>query len=296
MREPTVLFCVGATKAGTSWLYEHLSAHPDCHFRTIKELHYFQLTAPGQFGAALRRLQGEIDGLKARLTGAAAAQRARIERRLADLRDWRRVLQRRETDLDAYRAFLTEGQGERRLVGDITPAYALLDADRLALLPQVAADTRVVYLMRDPVARLWSHVRMIAQRVAPAGFAAEARALLARIVAGDLAGEGAGIAARGDYAAILPRLARAFDPARLLVLFYEEMLTLSGLARLSEFLGIRPLPADLDRRVHEGIALRMTEDESRAARVWLRPQYDYVSAKFPSLPKAWRANMEEGLA
>ena len=137
---------------------------------------------------------------------------------------------------------------------------------------------------------------MIAQRVAPAGFAAEARALLARIVAGDLAGEGAGIAARGDYAAILPRLARAFDPARLLVLFYEEMLTLSGLARLSEFLGIRPLPADLDRRVHEGIALRMTEDESRAARVWLRPQYDYVSAKFPSLPKAWRANMEEGLA
>lgn len=296
MREPTVLFCVGATKAGTSWLYEHLSAHPDCHFRTIKELHYFQLTAPGQFGAALRRLQGEIDGLKARLTGAAAAQRARIERRLADLRDWRRVLQRRETDLDAYRAFLTEGQGDRRLVGDITPAYALLDADRLALLPQVAADTRVVYLMRDPVARLWSHVRMIAQRVAPAGFAAEARALLARIVAGDLAGEGAGIAARGDYAAILPRLARAFDPARLLVLFYEEMLTLSGLARLSEFLGIRPLPADLDRRVHEGIALRMTEDESRAARVWLRPQYDYVSAKFPSLPKAWRANMEEGLA
>ncbi|MBL9055550.1 MAG: sulfotransferase, partial [Rhodobacteraceae bacterium] len=162
---------MGATKAGTSWLYEHLSAHPDCHFRTIKELHYFQLTAPGQFGAALRRLQGEIDGLKARLTGAAAAQRARIERRLADLRDWRRVLQRRETDLDAYRAFLTEGQGERRLVGDITPAYALLDADRLALLPQVAADTRVVYLMRDPVARLWSHVRMIAQRVAPAGFA-----------------------------------------------------------------------------------------------------------------------------
>jgi len=296
MREPTVLFCVGATKAGTSWLYEHLSTHPDCHFRTIKELHYFQLTAPGQFGAALRRLQGEIDGLKARLTGAAAAQRARIERRLADLRDWRRVLQRRETDLDAYRAFLTEGQGDRRLVGDITPAYALLEEDRLALLPQVAADTRVVYLMRDPVARLWSHVRMIAQRVAPAGFAAEARALLARIVAGDLAGEGAGIAARGDYAAILPRLARAFDPARLLVLFYEEMLTLSGLARLSEFLGIRPLPADLDRRVHEGIALRMTEDESRAARVWLRPQYDYVSAKFPSLPKAWRANMEEGLA
>ena len=296
MREPTVLFCVGATKAGTSWLHEHLSAHPDCHFRTIKELHYFQLEAPGQFGTALRRLQAEIVRFKARLTVAGPEQRSRIERRLTDLRDWRKVLQRRETDLNAYRAFLTEGRGDKVLVGDVTPAYALLDADRLALLPQVADDTRVVYLMRDPVARLWSHVRMIAQRVDPAGFAAEARALLTRIVSGDLTGEGAGIAARGDYAAILPRLTRAFDPARLLVLFYEEMLTAPGLARLWSFLGIRPVDADLGRRVHEGTPLTMNEDERRAARAWLRPQYDYVSGQFATLPAAWRANMEEGLA
>lgn len=296
MREPTVLFCVGATKAGTSWLHEHLSAHPDCHFRTIKELHYFQLTGPGQFGAALRRLRAETDRLLARLANATDEQRSRIERRLADLGDWRRVLQRRQTDLDAYRAFLTEGCGDKLLVGDITPAYALLAEDRLALLPQVAADTRVVYLMRDPVARLWSHVRMIAQRVAPQSFAAEARALLARILGDDLTGEGAGIVARGDYATILPRLARAFDPARLLVLFYEDMLTLPGLARLSAFLGIRPVAADLDRRVHEGAPLTMTEDERRAARAWLRPQYDYVSGQFATLPAAWRANMEEGLA
>jgi len=295
MSQPTVMFCVGATKAGTSWLHDHLSAHPDCHFRTVKELHYFQMTEPAQFATARRRLNADITRLEARLA-AGEGVRSRIERRLGDLRDWRQVLRVRTTDLQAYRDFLTEGRGDRRLVGDVTPAYALLPADRLALLPRVADDTRVVYLMRDPVARLWSHVRMVAKRVAPDSFADEARTLLARLTGGDLSGEAAGIAARGDYATILPRLARAFDPQRLLVMFYEDMLTLPGLLRLWAFLGIRAVEADLDRRVHEGLSLAMTEDQRRAARGWLQPQYEYVSGHFATLPAAWRANMEEGLA
>ena len=36
--EPTVLFCVGAAKAGTSWFHSYLENHPDCHMRGIKEL------------------------------------------------------------------------------------------------------------------------------------------------------------------------------------------------------------------------------------------------------------------
>jgi hypothetical protein len=42
---PTALFCVGATKAGTGWpvrlLQDQPDCHPDCHARAIKELHYF---------------------------------------------------------------------------------------------------------------------------------------------------------------------------------------------------------------------------------------------------------------
>lgn len=290
------MFCVGATKAGTSWLYEHLAAHPDCHFRTIKELHYFTMEKPGRFALALGRASDEAARLQVRLAGAGAGLRARLERRLTDLTDWCAVLRRGAIDLDAYRAFLTGGRGTARLVGDVTPAYALLPEAALARLNAVGPDVRVVYLMRDPVARLWSHVRMIARRTAPDRFADEARALLARILGGDLSGEGAGIVARGDYAAILPRLARVFAPGRFLAMFYEEMLTAPGLQRLSEFLGIRPVAADLDRRVHEGVALSLSEDERRAARTWLQPQYAYVSGQFPSLPAAWRANMEEGFA
>ena len=292
---PTYLFCVGATKAGTSWLYDHLAGHPECHFRSVKELHYFTMQAPAHFDNALRTGRDEISDLKDQtaLLGEAKAWR---DRRLTDLRDWQKVLRAKSVDLPAYRAFLNDGRGDARLVGDITPAYALMSGEKLKSLMAVGADVRVIYLIRDPLARLWSHVRMIATRVAPQRFADEALAQMSRILAGDLSGEGKGIVARGDYAAILPKLARSFDPARLLVLFYEEMLTLPGIAKLSAFLGISPAAADLGRRVHEGQSLALAPAMADRARAYLKPQYDYVASQFADLPQAWRSNMNEGVA
>ena len=292
---PTYLFCIGATKAGTSWLYDHLAGHPECYFRSIKELHYFSMATPAHFENARRAGQDEIARLKVEsaLTGDAKTWR---DRRLTDLRDWQKVLRVNAVDLPAYTAFLTDGRGGAKVVGDITPAYALMSGEKLRGLLDVGADVRMVYLIRDPVARLWSHVRMIAGRMAPQRFAAEAQALMDRILAGDLSGEGKGIVARGDYAAILPKLARSLDPARLLVMFYEEMLTLPGLARLSAFLGITPGPAGLFRRVHEGQSLAMAPTVSARAQAFLRPQYDYVASQFADIPQAWCKNMNEGVA
>lgn len=295
-REPTLLFCVGATKAGTSWLYEHLSAHPQCHFRTIKELHYFSLKDEAQFDGALRGTDRQIIEMQARLDAAADDRKPMVARRLADLIAWREVLAHRAIDLPAYRAFLTEGAGAARLVGDVTPAYGLLSEAALTGLAQVAADTRFVYLIRDPLARLWSHVRMIAARTAPDRFAQVAKAQMAAILDGDLSGEGKGIVARGDYAAILPKLALAVPAKSLLVLFQEDLMTLPGIARLSAHLGLTPAPAALDRRVHEGKSLALPEALQARALAWLRPQYEYVAAMFPALPEAWRRNMEKGFA
>ncbi|MES2433866.1 MAG: sulfotransferase [Pseudomonadota bacterium] len=295
-KEPTLLFCVGATKAGTSWLYEHLSAHPQCHFRTIKELHYFSLKTEAQFDGALRGVDRKIAEMQARLDVVADDRKPAVAGRLADLIAWRAVLAHRAIDLPAYRAFLREDAGDARLVGDVTPAYGLMTQQALAGLSQVAADTRFVYLIRDPLARLWSHVRMIAQRTAPDRFAQAAEAQMAAILNGDLSGEGKGIVARGDYVAILPKLMAAVPAKSLLVLFQEELMTLPGIARLSAHLGLTPAPAALDRRVHEGKSLALSEALRARALLWLRPQYEYVAAMFPALPEAWLKNMEKGFA
>lgn len=298
--QPTFLFGLGATKAGTSWLWRYLSGHPDCHLRSVKELHYFDSIEKNRLGGELRKARAELEKWRDAVAAADGARAAQLARRLGDLRDWIRVLARGQGDLTAYRAYLTSdgAAGPGRVVGDITPAYALLPVARLREMAALAADVRFIYLMRDPVARLWSHVRMLARRHAPEkDFATAALALLRRICAGETGGQAGGVVARGDYAAALARFDCALDPARLLVMFQEELMTLPGIARLTGFLGIGAHPADLGRRVHSGAPLKLPAADRAAALAFLRPQYEAVARRFGTLPQAWRGGMgAEGAA
>jgi len=284
---PTFLICVGATKAGTSWLYEHLAAHPDCHLRTVKELHYFDTPDSGLGRMQRRSNLAEIARLEGRLPQVDAGQQRHIHRRIADMAAWNAVLDRGEDDA-AYRAYLTEGVGQRRVVADVTPSYALLPVAGLRRLVAVAGDVRILYLMRDPVARLWSHVRMLAAREVPPGqdIATLAEARMQRALAGDDLYFGG----RGDYRGCLERLRTAVAPSRLMTMFTEDLLTLPGVARLWAFLGIGAGPVAVDKRVHAGVALPLAPALRDQARAALREQYDYVAKAFATLPPAWSAN------
>ena len=60
---PTFI-CIGAQKAGTTWLYENLSRHPDVVMPPMKEIHYFDCAYGLVFGVdngSLHHISG--DGL-----------------------------------------------------------------------------------------------------------------------------------------------------------------------------------------------------------------------------------------
>ncbi len=286
-----VLFGVGATKAGTSWLHDYLSGHPDCHFRAVKELHYFDMSSPQAQARQLARLTMDVEVLSAQQAAATGSKADRLRVRVQDTRDWLGVLQARS---DAgYLDYMTAG-ANGRLVGDVTPSYAMMPEPALRHMVGLTPASKVVYLMRDPVSRLWSHVRMMAARSPKGDFAATARGVMAQVLA---AGEGGhDLLLRGDYRAALPKLMAAVPGARLLVMFMEDLMTAPGVARLCGFLGLRTHNPDLDRRVHEGTPLAMDADQRSAAQRLLRPQYDAVTALFPALPDAWLRNRNEALA
>ena len=74
MAAPVLMFGVGAAKSGTSWLYQYLAAHPDCHLRSIKELHFFDTRDMGNRDWYLRDLGRKADLLERRIvTGDADA-------------------------------------------------------------------------------------------------------------------------------------------------------------------------------------------------------------------------------
>ena len=291
MSDPVLLFGIGAAKAGTTWLYRYLAAHPDCALRSIKELHFFDTVDDSKSrDFYLRDLDRKAEATARRIAGAEGDEQTDHILHLADLQSYARVL--KSQDEAAYLAYLADTRGTARVVGEITPAYGLLPAQRLAHMARLSRDVRMVYLMRDPVDRLWSHVRMIARRRSEDAAAAAALAdvILDRV----LSGREDHIALRGDYRGVIEKLAEAVDPARTFVCTCEDLFEGGALEALCDFLGIAPLPADRLAPAHRGIAARMRPDQRARAADFLRPQYDFVADRIGRLPPAWIANRAGG--
>jgi len=285
MTQATLLFGIGAAKAGTTWLYRYLAAHPEVRLPAVKELHYFDTCETGKFDRQVARMQKE----KARRTGRLPTGDARLDKRLRrEVRAYDRWLSVIADPSDAaYVDFLTHDAGAARLVGDITPAYATLTQATLTRMAGLAPVTRFIFLMRDPLDRLWSNIRMAAARRS-GSLAETAAALLDKVVSGD----DQTITARSDYATTLARIDAALDPKTLFLGFYETLFQPDTVARICAFLGLSNHPARVEARVHAGENLPMTEAQRARALAWLAPQYDAVHQRFDTLPQRWTDNME----
>jgi hypothetical protein len=134
--EPDFL-CVGAHKAGSTWLYQQLDSHPDFWMPPIKELHYFD---------QLSRVQR------------ASSPRCRDERDLRFLERLESLSVQPGIDLENYgRLFESK---ESLLSGDISPNYSTLSNEVIRRVVGYFPNLKVIFLARDPVERVWSHLSM----------------------------------------------------------------------------------------------------------------------------------------
>ncbi|TDL84248.1 hypothetical protein E2L08_01925 [Palleronia sediminis] len=277
-----VMICAGATKAGTTWLFETLRGHPECHLRGVKELHFWDAGIEVSQASMLDRLGASAARKLTRIADEGDPE-GRLRAELADM-DAVAALHEDGATADDWLAYLSHGRGGRAVVGEASPSYALLPRERLAEMARATPGLRLIYLMRDPVARLWSNLRMVesAGRDGDDGLAAR----VDRAMHAVFAGKRAGVARRCDYRGALGRLDAAIPAGNLLAMTSEEAFTDAGLARICDFLGIAPVPAPPTRH-HEGVALPATRQQRDAMRRFLRPQYEYIRLRFGSLPEAW---------
>ena len=129
--------CIGAQKAGTSWLYHQLTLHPDFWMPPIKELHYFDMLGKGNWGNSPRRAD-ERDQLfldKINEIGGAGY-----------------------LDLESYSALFAPKA--TLLSGDITPSYSILNEEIIEQVVSNFKNLKVIFLARDPVERAWSQLSM----------------------------------------------------------------------------------------------------------------------------------------
>jgi hypothetical protein len=277
----TFLLGVGAMKAGTTWLHEHLASSPQCEPGGRKEYHVFDSL--------------DLEREPYLLKGVVAKAHASLDE----------VEQGRPTDptflvqsamiadeqlyFDYFTALFTRSQ-QTRLTMDITPAYALLSVDRLASI-RAEFERRGVravaaYLMRDPVERIWSQVRMQKRR-RPENNPDTAEELVAQRYAEPSYAE------RTSYEVTVRRLDEAFGDLAAYA-FYEELLdpvtAASEAARLSGFLGIDARDPDLAAQFNVSPrTAELAEATVREVAEHFRPTYEFVASRFPDrdLARIW---------
>jgi len=129
--------CIGAQKAGTTWLYQQLAAHRDFWMPPQKELHYFNERGHAPIPAAPRQNDPRDVRFLAKL-------------RALGTKAW--------LDLPSYgQLFAAKGS---LLSGDMTPAYCMLPDEIIAMVLRSFPRLKVIFLARDPVERAWSQLSL----------------------------------------------------------------------------------------------------------------------------------------
>ncbi|MEM8788302.1 MAG: sulfotransferase [Pseudomonadota bacterium] len=295
MSEPTLVICVGAQKAGTSWLMQYLRDHPDCPIRRVKELHYFDtLDDPAGSRFAAERVK-QLTRLRKK--AGFFTKDGRIARQtMADIRAANALRPGSDGSHDAYVAYLMKGAGSKRVVAEATPVYGTLGRAVFDQMLRLTDDVRLVLLLRDPLDRAWSQARHDARMwtlyTKTSGPAPAAR--LRRYVNG----EDSPIRRRSDYRSMLTELTAVVPRERLHIAFYEDLFDpraqAQTLSRLTDYLGIRSLPGHDRPRVNAGKPQTLGARLRARCLVTLRSQDAYCHDFFSgALPERWRQHMAE---
>ena len=243
----------GAMKAGTTWLYAVLDKHPSLFFSYEKEIHYFHY----------KYVNRSVLSEKRRLDNA--------QRRYLNINPERNFIGRVRNNLHWVANYLDNPVDDfwyRNLFAlRRTEAYDCYFSNLYAFLPadawkKIEADCeklRVLYTLRDPVKRLWSHVKFHLQVTGETEKLAQWGPLEFENFARQKF-----IWANAEYGACLRNMRTALSPEALKVIFFEDIHTNQRkvLSELEEFLGVshHTYPDSiLNAKVNESISHPMPE-------------------------------------
>lgn len=220
--------CIGAQKAGTTWLYQALRQHPQVSMPPIKEIHYFDrgkrpyaLDLLSKHAPTRRRfLRWLRDGLRSGWAG--------WQESLWCLRFF--CLPRSD---HWYAALFPRCSG--LIAGDITPGYARMDKDKVAHVQRLLPDAKIIYLLRDPIDRAWSQAAMyFRQYHGSASIAVVNPQAIRRFIFDPYN------LRNGDYHQTLTLWQTVYPQDKILVIYHDEidLYPIASLRRICEFFAI----------------------------------------------------------
>jgi hypothetical protein len=273
--KPIFVLGVGAQKAGTTWLHEYLASLPEVDLGFMKEYHVFDQnyvrdTTPGR----KKKFENYLDSFFG-----------------SDLLSIRHKFRRNHKHYFSYFRKLVDSPDQVFITGDITPSYAALPVKVLqyikSSLEKNGFRVRVVFLMRDPVARCISANRMYSSpRLldSPGDAALEAELLAKKY-------QQTRFQIRTRYDNTIGNLEQVFNPDELYLGFYEELFSDNAIAEICSFLELPFRPGNYEQVVHGSLVKsELPEPVKSQVRSYYSEVYDFVLNRFGQdrVKKLWK--------
>ena len=275
--------CIGAQKAATSWLTVQLRRHPDIWIPPVKEIHYFDpiyvpqhmnpnlKTAPMERKRqedAVRGIRGFLDKEK-KLPASPMAKLQRI---------YCLSLIGMRTLTDEWYGRIFEMAEAKAICGELTPEYALLPDSGVEHIMKLNPDIKIIFIMRDPIDRAWSALRMLQRS---GGFKGMERAI-----------RRPGFLAFSDYMTTIERYRRFVAPGNLLLLYFDDVAARPRqlLEQVCKLLGI-PFTqgnfANMNDAFHKGQKADLDADTYGQLKKVLAPAYERLLALENPIVDEW---------
>gem|GEM_PF-5275719 len=181
--------------------------------------------------------------------------------------------------LDYYRK---RWSGEK-VFADVTPSYYVEERDMFARMRDAHSTVRFLLVMRNPIDRLWSGLRLT--RMGNPQF--DPPAWLDQLLRASVPPW------RRNYVTALSDLDTVVPKDHLKVCFFEDMFDMTAIADLCAFLGVETQPANVGSVTNqsEGAGL----DAERRGRLYakLEPVYRFIHERYNGrLPDSWLEDMD----
>lgn len=266
--------CIGAQRSGTTWLHENLNRHPDIYLPPGKEVHYFDQ----RFGPEPHRWHpSRVGCLKSR---EATKQGRKVEK-------WFHLFADSYTVNDEWYAKVFSFAPPSAVIGDITPAYAILPDAGVAHAAWLMPEANIIYILRDPVERMVSgawHELMLGRKGKDLPTWEEFKSEL----------QGERCRSRSRYSQTIKTWQQHFPSQRLLIIFHDDIVSRPHyvLQKVCDHLKVSYDPSffpSVDTRINSNKAIpaEYLEPARQLARELCEGEIARLSELVSSIPEKW---------
>ncbi len=267
--------CIGAQKAGTSWLYSVLEENPSVFLGPCKEIHFFDEMFVDKVKNWAKSSRQSLlrQGLFYQFKNADNPQKLDMKY----ISYYSRLFLSEKKDIEWYKDYFSYPSSEIKAKGEITPEYSMLPVEGINyILNKINKNIKIIYIIRDPVTRAKSQLRMNLSRANIRGRELTYQLLIEKMeeVINEM---------RADYKTYVQRWDSNIQNDNLLYLPYQLIKKpWVFIKTVEQFLNIPHYPnyTKLSTVIHKTEKIRLPNDTDDYFSEKFREQYQFLQQRF----------------